>query len=130
MTALNIKTARMWIKSPGYTAEDITNYVASVLKEMRFRRGIAVVHTPERGCNIVEIEYEPNLLKDLESLLKNSGCMDSSICSALLSKSIIIPVHNGSMLLGQFKKVVFIDLSRDEGLKEVIVVGEGVFEVS
>lgn len=124
---MNIKIIKLSLESSGYEVQDITPYVARLIAENGLRKGIAIVYTSEKECSITEIEYEPELLADLEEFLKTSGCMDKGLCSSLIGKNIVVPIINGSLFLGQFKKIVFVDMSRVSGEKSVVIVLEGIF---
>jgi len=122
---------RLEIESSGYGAEDITSVIARIVKELGLERGIVVVYAVDRGCAVTCIEYEPQLLADLEDLLKKVGGVDRPwIAEALIGKSVVVPVHGGSLQLGRFKSIVFLDLSRVRGSKSVVVALEGVFRGS
>ena len=127
---MDIRTYRILLESSGYGAQDINAYIAELIYKNNLRKGLAVVYTNEKGCSVVEIEYEPELLADLEEFLKNIGCMDSGLCSILLGKSVVVPIINNSLFLGQFKKIVFIDISRVSGEKSLVIVLEGLFKDS
>jgi thiamine phosphate synthase YjbQ (UPF0047 family) len=128
LSGLSLKIVRVFIESPGYTVIDLTESVRGVVVELKMDRGIVVVYTNERGCSVTEIEYEPNLLADLEDLLKKLGCIETALCDVVLSRSIVIPVINGNLFLGQFKKVVLVDTSKKSGEKSLVMVLEGVFK--
>lgn len=127
---LDLRVYRVNINSPGYMAQDISGHVARVISESGISRGIAVVYTNEEGCSVIEIEYEPELLADLEQLLKDLGCIDKDLCDVVLGKSVTIPIVSGSLFLGRFKNIVFIDTSRKAGDKSLVIVVEGLFKSS
>ncbi len=126
--SLSVALARLRIDSSGYTALDITEYVKSVVAEQGLRDGVVLVYTPEKRCSVTLIEYEPSLLADLEDFLKRVGCADIGVCDAVIGKSVALPVVRGSLELGMFKRIVFVDFSRSSGEKVVVVALEGVFE--
>lgn len=128
--AVDVKVYRVLVESSGYTAIDITEYVRSVVTEAGLVRGLAVVYAVERGCSVAEVEYELELLADLEVLLKNLGCVETDLCSVVLGREVIVPVVNGSLFLGQFKNIVLVDVSRAAGSKSVVIALEGVFKNS
>ncbi len=127
---LKVALARLRIDSSGYTAIDITEHVKKLVVDQGLRDGVVLVYTPEKRCSITLIEYEPNLLADLEDLLKRIGCIDIGVCDAIIGKSVALPAIRGSLELGMFKRIVFIDLSKVGGEKVVVIVLEGVFEAS
>lgn len=127
---MDVKVYKLIIESPGYTAQDVTSYVADIVSKSGIKKGIAVVYAYDVNCMVVEIEYEPDLLADLEQFLKNIGCLDEGLCEVVLGKSVVVPIINGSMFLGRFKNIVFVDVSRVKGSKDLVVVLEGVFKDS
>ncbi|MEM0027866.1 MAG: YjbQ family protein [Ignisphaera sp.] len=127
---MDLKVYRLTFESKGYEAQDITAHIANVIRESGLVNGIAVLYTNERGCSVTEIEYEPELLADLEELLHKVGCVDKLLCNVIIGKNVFVPVVKGSMFLGQFKRIVFVDISRIEGSKSVVLVLEGVFKSS
>lgn len=123
--SFGIRVYKITLHSPGYVAQDVTGYVAGVLSESNISKGIAIVYTNEERCSVIEIEYEPELLADLEQLLKNLGCLDKGLCDVVLGRSVTIPIINGSLFLGRFKNIVFIDTSGKAGEKSLVIVIEG-----
>ena len=126
--SFSIRIYRLSIESSGYGAEDITSAIARVVRESGLESGVAVVQALDRGCMATFIEYEPDLLADLESLLEKVNALSKpSVAEALIGKSVVVPVHGGSLQLGRFKSVVFIDISRVRGEKSLVIALEGVF---
>lgn len=128
--SMDVKIYRIILSSSGYTAQDVTGYIAKVVSDSGISKGIAVVYTNEDGCSVVEIEYEPELLADLEQLLKELGCMERNLCNVILGRSVVIPIINRSLFLGRFKNIVFIDTSNKAGDKSLVIAVEGLFESS
>jgi hypothetical protein len=46
------------------------NYVRGIVSELRIDKGIAIIYTHEKRCTTTKIEYELELLTDLETFLK------------------------------------------------------------
>ncbi|WFO74743.1 YjbQ family protein [Desulfurococcaceae archaeon MEX13E-LK6-19] len=113
------------IDSPGYTAIDLTPIVVEVVGSYGLVDGIILAHAPESRTIVTMIEYEPELLKDLEDFIEKLE--SPAVAEALLGKSVAIPVENGELSQGVFKHIVFIDLSRVKGEKRVVFVLEGSF---
>ncbi len=113
------------IDSPGYTAIDLTPIVAEIVRSYGLVDGIILAYAPEPRTIVTMIEYEPELLKDLEDFIKKLG--NPAMAEALLGKTVAIPVENGEPSQGVFKHIVFIDLSRVKGEKKMVFVLEGSF---
>jgi len=127
---LDVKIYRLTFESPGYTVLDITSHIAEIVHQTGFYKGTAIIYTNEEGCAVIEIEYAPDLLEDLELFLKKLGCIEENLCDVILGRSVVIPVVNGSMFLGRFKNLAFIDISRKAGNKALVMVLEGIFKSS
>ncbi len=123
--ALTLKTYRLVVDSPGWTAIDITDRVEELVSSSGIRFGLATIFAPSKNTSITLTEYEPNLLSDLEELVKRLGGW-SSIAEVLVGKGTSAPIVNGRLGLGTFKRIIFLDFSKEKGGKEVIVVIEGV----
>ncbi len=123
---LTLKTYRIVIDSPGWTAIDITSRVEELVSSSNIRFGLATIFTPNKNTSITLTEYEPNLLSDIERLVEKLGGW-SSIAEVIIGKGTSAPIVNGRLGLGAFKRIVFLDFSKEEGGKEVIVVVEGVY---
>mgnify|MGYP001772882996 CR=1 FL=1 len=128
MEGARVKIVKMMIESSGYTAIDITRYVDDAVKNQGLLYGLVHVFTPEKKCSITLIEYEPELLADLEEFLKRVGCIDVGLCDAVIGKGTAAPIVNGALFLGQFKRVVLVDTSGIVGEKSVVLTLEGVFK--
>jgi len=110
-------------ESNGWNAVDITDVVEEITRNSGLRKGLVHVFTPEKKCMVVFIEYEPSLLSDLEEFMeKYMG--SPGVLEGLLGKSIIAPFIGGSLDIGVFKRIAFIDFSRSSGKKKVIIVIE------
>ncbi len=125
---INILIDKMYIDSNGYTAVDITDKVNEWLKKIMAKNGFVTVYTPSKNCIITLIEYESNLLSDLEDFLAKHGEQRKLVLEGLFGKSIVLPVINGAVDTGVFKRIVFIDVSEEKGSKEVLLGFEGVHQ--
>jgi len=123
-----MRFARISIDSPGYTAQDITSAVAALVQEQKLINGIVTLYAVSPRTMVVLTEYEPELLKDLEELIRSLESKSIAVAEALLGKETSAPVVKGSLEMGSFKNFVFIDLSHKPGEKEVVVILEGVFK--
>lgn len=128
-TRIDIALARIEVESEGYGAEDVTESVRKLVEELGLVRGSVTLYSVSRGCFVLGIEYEPNLLADLEDFMKRLGCIESRVpCIALLSKPLTLIVLDKQLRMGAFRRIVFVDVSRQRGRKEVVIVAEGLFE--
>ena len=125
---IDILIDKLFIDSNGYTAIDLTDKIVDWLRENKARKGFVTVNAPGKGCIVTLIEYESNLLRDLEEFLAKHGGQKKIVLEGLFGKSIVLPVIDGDVDAGVFKRIVFIDISGEEGSKEVLVGFEGVHD--
>ncbi|MCD6195500.1 MAG: YjbQ family protein [Staphylothermus sp.] len=125
---IDILIDKLIINSNGYTAIDITDTITDWLRKNKAKRGFVTINAPRKGCIVTLIEYESNLLSDLEEFLARYGEKKKIVLEGLFGKSIVLPVVDGAIDAGVFKRIVFIDISEEEGPKEVLVGFEGVHD--
>ena len=126
---IDVKILRKHVGTKGYDAVDLSEMIEQAIAETNLQHGTINLFTPNPGCMIVYTEYEPSLLRDLEKLLSNiSSESRKAVAEALIGKSVPIPVINGQVTGGVFKQPILIDLSEKPGLKEVVIVLEGIFK--
>lgn len=105
---------------------DITDRISLGLKE-----GIVVLHVPHTTAGIILNENEENLREDLErfygSLAKGDWGHNSiddnaeaHLASTLLGSSVSIPVENGSLALGTWQRVLFVELDGPRDRKVLV----------
>ncbi len=121
-----VKVIKVRIKSSGYGVEDITEIVEDVVRVEGLREGLVSVFTPEPGCSVTMIEYEPGLMKDLERVIREYCGANPVLAEALVGKFAAAPVVDGEVALGTFKHFILVDLSRRAGVKEVLITLEGI----
>ena len=112
------------VESKGYEAIDLTSHVEEFITRNSLRDGIIYLSSRETGVVITLIEYEPNLLSDLEKLFtKNKEY--TYILESIIGKTASIPIVNGEIYTGVFKHPVLIDLTNKPGIREVLLIYEG-----
>ena len=123
----------------GLTVTDITEAVQDAVRESEVRDGIACIYSPHTTCCVRVNEWETGFLEDFAELLRrlvpsesyyahddfdrrtenicpedmevgngHSHCMSMLLGSAGES----IPVADGELALGQWQRVLFIELDR------------------
>ncbi len=125
---IDVLIDKLIIDSNGYAAIDITDTITDWLRKNKAKRGFVTINAPEKGCIVTLIEYESNLLSDLEEFLARHGEQKKIVLEGLFGKSVVLPVIDGTIDAGVFKRIVFIDISEEEGPKEVLVGFEGVHD--
>ena len=112
---------------------DITTQIEEVVKKSGIGEGLVVVFTRHTTTALILNENEPRLLKDMEMIFKELGpkgegyahdVIDhnahSHLRSILMGSSIAIPIENGSLALGTWQSVLFIELDGPRRRKVVV----------
>jgi secondary thiamine-phosphate synthase enzyme len=133
----------------GLHIRDITEEVAEAVRESGVRDGIVCVYSPHTTCSVRVNEFESGFLEDFGELLKrlvpsaayyahddwdkrtenicpedmdfgngHAHCMSMLLGPAGES----IPVAEGELLLGQWQRVLFIELDRERDRRWIVQV--------
>ncbi|MBZ5538126.1 MAG: secondary thiamine-phosphate synthase enzyme YjbQ [Acidobacteriia bacterium] len=115
---------------------DITGQVVAVANRSKVRDGLVTVFCPGSTGSITTIEYESGVLEDLKRALERIVPSDipydhnqrwgddngfSHVRAALMKPSLSIPLSKGSLALGTWQQVVFIDFDNRVRRRNVIV---------
>lgn len=120
---------------------DLTQDVISLVSGSGLSQGIATVFIGGSTGAVTTMEYEPGLVEDLKNALERiapkevdykhdlrwgDGNGHSHIRAALLGPSVSIPFSKGSLMLGTWQQVIFIDLDNRPRSRNIVVqiVGE------
>jgi len=122
----------------GLTVTDITELVREAVVESGVRDGICCVYSPHTTCSVRVNEYERGFLEDFSVLLRrlvptehyyahddwdrrtenvdesDAGSNGHSHCMSMLMGPAgeSIPVRGGALCLGQWQRVLFLELDR------------------
>jgi len=134
---LDIKTQSIRFSTRGHTdIIDVTNKVASILNKTRFKEGIVNLFTIGSTAGITTIEYEPGLIRDLKVYWNKVAPEDghyahnahwgdgngyAHIRSSFLKTSLNIPFTNGTLCLGTWQQIVYVDFDNRSRQREMIV---------
>ena len=134
----------------GLTVTDITEDVAEAVRESGVQHGIACVYSPHTTCSVRVNEFESGFLEDFATLLRrlvpddghyyahddwdkrtenicaedmdfgngHSHCMSMLLGPAGES----IPVAGGELCLGQWQRVLFLELDRERDRRWLVSV--------
>jgi secondary thiamine-phosphate synthase enzyme len=133
----------------GLTVTDVTDEVSAAVRASGVQHGIACVYSPHTTCCVRVNEFESGFLEDFTELLKrlvpsesyyahddwdkrtenicpedmvfgngHSHCMSMLLGSAGES----IPVADGELMLGQWQRVLFIELDRERDRRWLVQV--------
>jgi secondary thiamine-phosphate synthase enzyme len=115
---------------------NITENVNKEIAKSGVKEGSVLVFVPGSTASVSTIEYEPNLLGDLSEMLERITPSDveyrhsktwgenngkSHLRASLFSASIIVPVSNGKMMLGEWQQLVIMDFDTRPRKRDVVV---------
>lgn len=115
---------------------DITDQVRSILKSSGLQDGLVTVFCPGSTGSVTSIEYESGVLNDLKRAIETivpsnipydhdrrwgDGNGFSHVRAALLKPSLAIPFITGSLTLGTWQQIVFIDFDNRPRRRDIIV---------
>ncbi len=123
------------------TIVDITAAAREIVEKSGVTSGQMTVIVPGSTAGITTIEYEPGLLRDLPEFFERiipSGVMYdhdatwgdgngfSHLRAALIGPSVTVPVSGGSLVLGTWQQIVFLEFDNRSRSRTVHfnVVGE------
>ena len=113
---------------------DITSRINNIIKNSKIKSGICNVFAAHATAAIIINEnYDPNICLDLLDALNKlipagiwrhdrvDGNADAHIKSAILGSSETIPIKNGSLELGRWQSVAFVELDGPRSNRKIIV---------
>jgi len=104
--------------------KDLTHLVSQKLSKQKLQNGIVTLFVPGSTGGLTTIEYEPGLVKDFAELMEKlipshityhhdarwgDGNGFSHVRASLLGPSLTVPFTKGSLSLGMWQQIVFID---------------------
>jgi len=120
---------------------DLNDMVSEKITESGISNGIVTVFVAGSTGALTTIEYEPGLLKDFPDMLSriapneinyeheerwHDGNGRSHVKASLVGPSLTIPFKDGSLLLGVWQQIVFIELDTRGRSRNLIlqIIGE------
>jgi secondary thiamine-phosphate synthase enzyme len=115
---------------------DITNAVAGVVAESGVRSGIATLFCPGSTSGLTTIEFEPGAVADLQQVFDevvppgryyrhNERWHDdnghSHVRAALLGPSLTVPFVDGSLTLGTWQQIIYVDFDVRPRHRDIVV---------
>ena len=132
-----VKTFELELSTKGNNdTVDITDRVQEVLTRSGIPEGIATVHVPGSTGGVTTIEYEPGVVADLAGILEKlvprgshyqhdlawgDGNAHSHMRAAIIGPSLTVPFSSGSLLLGTWQQIVFVDFDNRSRRRTIIV---------
>ena len=120
---------------------DITDDVTQAVNTTKMNNGIVTIFVPGATGAITTIEYEPGLLIDLPNILEkiapknllyehekrwHDGNGHSHVRASLIGPSLTVPFVDGTLTLGTWQQIVFIELDARSRRRKLIlqIIGE------
>ena len=116
--------------------QDITPQVSAAVSKSSLKNGIVTVFCPSSTSALTTIEYESGCLSDLRRLFDEILPTDSEYAhnarwddgnghsharAALLGASLTIPFVDGSLTLGTWQQVIYVDFDNRPRRRELVV---------
>ena len=115
---------------------DITSRIGDILEKTGFQDGLVTVFVPGATGALTTLEYESGLVEDLENLWERiiphtiayhhdrtwgDGNGHSHVRASLLGPSLSIPFSTGTLTLGTWQQIVFIDFDNRSRSRKLVV---------
>ncbi|MEM2637261.1 MAG: secondary thiamine-phosphate synthase enzyme YjbQ [Candidatus Korarchaeota archaeon] len=115
---------------------DITPDVKEAVKKNGIQNGIVLIFVPGSTGAVTTIEYEPGLQKDLFDTLERiapkegeyahnlrwgDGNGYSHVRASIIGPSLVVPIVNGSLVLGTWQQIVFLELDNRNRDRRIIL---------
>ena len=137
-----VKTGSIQLSTRGNAdVHDITEQISQVVTASELRNGTVTVFCPSSTSALTTIEYESGCVNDLRRLFEeiipsnreyahnarwHDGNGHSHIRAALLGPSLTIPFVEGSLTLGTWQQVIYVDFDVRLRHRELVlqIIGE------
>lgn len=115
---------------------DLTEKVSTAVRGSGLQAGIVVVFAPGATAAVTTIEHEPGLVNDIKAALERiapermeyahdkrwgDGNGHSHIRASLLGPSLTVPFSGGSLMLGTWQQIVFLELDNRPRMRSIIL---------
>ena len=116
--------------------QDITPSVSAIVSRSKIKSGTVTVFCPGSTGAVTTIEYEGGVLEDLKKAIERiapsnipyahdqrwgDGNGFSHVRAALLGPSLTVPILQGSLALGTWQQIVFIDFDNRGRRRNIVV---------
>ena len=115
---------------------DITGEVQAIVSDSGLKDGLACVFVSGSTAAITTVEHEPGLVLDLQRAMERlypkgidyehhrrwgDGNGHSHVRASFLGPSLTVPVVDGSLQLGTWQQIVFMELDNKPRTREILV---------
>jgi len=116
--------------------KDLTHTVSQKLSDHGLKNGTVTIFTPGSTGGLTTIEYEPGLVEDFSELMERiipsnvtyhhdarwgDGNGFSHVRASLLGASLTVPFSKGSLSLGTWQQIVFIDFDNRSRSRTILL---------
>jgi secondary thiamine-phosphate synthase enzyme len=116
--------------------QDVTSRVAVIVRESGLQAGIVTIFCPGSTGGLTTIEYETGALDDLRQVFDEIAPPDrnyqhhlrwgddnghSHVRAALIGPSLTVPFVGGSLTLGTWQQIVFLDFDTRARSRQLVV---------
>jgi len=116
--------------------QDITSPVSAIVGKSRVQNGTVTIFCKGSTGAVTTIEYESGVLEDLKKAIERiapsnipyahdqrwgDGNGFSHVRAALLGPSLTVPILQGSLALGTWQQIVFIDFDNRSRRRNIVV---------
>ena len=132
-----VKTGSIQLSARGNAdVKEITAQIAQIVRESQLSNGTVTIFCPSSTSALTTIEYESGCVNDLRRLFDEiippnreyahnarwrDGNGHSHIRASLLGPSLTIPFVEGSLTLGTWQQVIYIDFDNKPRQRELVV---------
>ena len=138
---MEIKNESFTILTRGFDdTVDITSKIINLTAASNIKEGFINVFTSSSASGFIITEQEPGIVEDVKKLVSfmipvnkmyehdlkwHEGNGFSYLRAVFFPKNIIIPVISGTLKLGKYQQIVFIDFDNKSSSREIIVTISG-----
>jgi len=132
-----VHTSRIELSSEGFSdVIDITRRVEAAVNDSGVTDGLVCVFVPGSTGSVTTIEYEDGVVSDLKEALERTAPSDipyrhderwgdgngfSHVRAALMKPGLTVPVVDGTLTLGTWQQIVFIDFDNRPRSRSLVV---------
>ncbi len=134
---MTVKTLSLQLSTQGNAdIHDITDGVRDAITQSGLKSGTVTLFCPSATSALTTIEYESGVLSDLRRLFDEiidpkryyahnaawgDGNGHSHVRAALLGPSLTVPFVDGSLTLGTWQQIIYIDFDNRPRRRELVV---------
>jgi thiamine phosphate synthase YjbQ (UPF0047 family) len=119
----NHTETRTFVTSGPFGVADVTDEVEDVLAASGIESGHVTICTSEPGCTLIVNEKETGLISDIKEAAGRLG--DGAAAPPLGSTSVMLPAIDGALGLGQWQRVLLVELDSESSRSVVVqIVGD------